>query len=110
MFLNQNYDLNYLHTVEFRLDGTKINGENGQRHTVAWPAGSQGWCARGPGIETRGSHHIISHPISRQIGFSGSGVSVNTCFVFLGKCINFTHKIVTKKRDFANFTVVLYRS
>ena len=48
----------------------------GQRHTVAWPAGSGGWCARGLRIETRGSNHIISHPISRQIGFSGSGVRV----------------------------------
>ena len=50
----------------------------GQRHTVVWPAGSEGWCARGPRIETRGSQHIISHPISRQIGFSCSGVRVNT--------------------------------
>ena len=49
----------------------------GQRHTVAWPGGSRGCGARGPGIETRGSHHIIAHPISRQIGFSGSGVRVN---------------------------------
>ena len=32
--------------------------------------------ARGPRIETRGSHHVIAHPISRQIGFSGSGVRV----------------------------------
>ena len=48
----------------------------GQRHTVAWPAGSGGWCARGPWIETRGSQHIIAHPISHQIGFSGSGVRV----------------------------------
>ena len=47
-----------------------------QRHTVAWPAGSCAWCARDPRIETRGSHHIISHPISHQIGFSGSGVRV----------------------------------
>ena len=46
----------------------------GQQRTVAWPVGSGGWCARGLRIETRGSHHIISHPISRQIGFSGSGV------------------------------------
>ena len=48
----------------------------GQQHTVAWPAGSRGWCAKGPRIETRGSHHIIAHPISRQIGFYGSGVRV----------------------------------
>ena len=39
----------------------------GQRHTVTWSAGSRGWGARGPRNETRGSHHIISHPISRQI-------------------------------------------
>ena len=50
----------------------------GQRHTVAWSAGSRGWGARGPRIETQGSHHIIAHPISRQIGFSGSEVRVNT--------------------------------
>ena len=48
----------------------------GQRHTVAWPAGSWAWCARGPRIETRGSHHIIAHPILHQIGLSGSGVRV----------------------------------
>ena len=42
----------------------------GQRHTVAWSAGSRGWGARGRRIETRGSHHIIARPISRQIGFS----------------------------------------
>ena len=48
----------------------------GQRHTVAWPARSRGWCARGPRIKTRGSHHIIAHVISRQIGFSGSGVRI----------------------------------
>ena len=40
-----------------------------------------GWGARGPRIETRGSHHIIAHPISRQIGFSGSGVRVNKCLI-----------------------------
>ena len=63
----------------------------GRRHTVAWSAGSRGWGARGPRIETRGSHHIIAHPISRQIGFSGSGVRVmittckNTAFIL--KCI-----------------------
>ena len=50
----------------------------GQRYTVAWPVGSWAWCARGRQIETRGSHHIILHPISRQIGFSGSGGRVNT--------------------------------
>ena len=58
----------------------------GQRHTVAWPGGSRGWqwCARGPRIETRGSDHIIAHPISRQIGFSGLGVRVkrNVCSIF----------------------------
>ena len=48
----------------------------GQRHTVAWPAGSRGWGARGRRIETRGSHHIIARPVSRQIGFPGSGVRV----------------------------------
>ena len=48
----------------------------GQRHTVAWPAGSQGWCARGPRIKTQGSHHIIAHPISCQMGFSGSGLGL----------------------------------
>ena len=32
----------------------------------------------GPRIETRGSHHIIAHPIPRQIGLSGSGVRVMT--------------------------------
>ena len=54
-----------------------MGGAASQRHTVAWPAGSRGWCARGPRIETWGSHHIIAHSISRQIGFSGSGVRVN---------------------------------
>ena len=44
--------------------------------TLAGAAGSGCWCARGPQIGTRGSHHIISHPISRQIGFSGFGVRV----------------------------------
>ena len=48
----------------------------GQRHTVAWSAGSRGWDARGRRIKTRGRHHIIARPISRQIGFSGSGVRV----------------------------------
>ena len=65
----------------------------GQRHTVAWPGGSQGWCARGPGIETRGSHHIIAHPIPRQIGFSGSGVRVNNrCIVTEQMKVN-SHRI-----------------
>ena len=54
----------------------------GQRHMAAWPAGSRGWCARGPWIETQGSHHIIAHAISRQIGFSGSGVRVNRANIF----------------------------
>ena len=61
----------------------------GQRHTVAWPAGSHGWCARGPRIETRGSHYIIAHPISRQIGFFGSGVRINKVilwFILLFVC------------------------
>ena len=49
----------------------------GQRHTVTWPAGSRGRCARGPWIETLGCHHSIAYPIWRQIGFSGSGVRVN---------------------------------
>ena len=49
----------------------------GRTDTVAWSAGSRGWGARGRRIETRGSHHI-ARPISRQIGFSGSGVRVNT--------------------------------
>ena len=35
-----------------------------------------GWCARGPRIETRGNRHIISHPISRQIGLTRSAVRV----------------------------------
>ena len=48
---------------------------NGQEN--AWPAGSRGWCARGPRIETRGSHHIIAHPILCQIGFSGSGLGLS---------------------------------
>ena len=39
-------------------------------------AGSRGWCARGPRIETRGSHHIIAHPISRQIGFLAQGLGL----------------------------------
>ena len=52
----------------------------GQRHWVAWSAGSRGWGARGRRIETRGSHHIIARPISRQIGFSASGVRVNSLF------------------------------
>ena len=59
--------------------------------TVAWPAGSQGCCERGPRIETRGSHHIVAHPISCQIGFSRSGVRVmlTTCknMAFILKCI-----------------------
>ena len=33
------------------------------------PCRVMGWCARSPRIEIRGSHHIIAHPISRQIGF-----------------------------------------
>ena len=40
--------------------------------------GSWAWCARGLRIESRGSHHIIAQPILHQIGFSGSGVMVNT--------------------------------
>ena len=47
---------------------------------LACHAGSWGWCARGPRIETRGSHHIIGHPISPQIGFFGSRVRVKNIF------------------------------
>ena len=50
----------------------------GRRHTVAWSAGSRGWGARGPRIETRGSHHIIAHPISRQIAFLARGLGLKS--------------------------------
>tara|TARA_B110000881_G_C18553997_1_gene505764 strand:- start:725 stop:901 length:177 start_codon:yes stop_codon:yes gene_type:complete len=36
----------------------------------------RGWCATGPRIETRGNHHISSHPVSRQIGFLAPGLGL----------------------------------
>ena len=65
-----------MHQVRLRHQGNtymRTKTLTGKRHTVAWPAGSWAWCARGPRIETRCSHHVISHPILRQI----PGVRVN---------------------------------
>ena len=77
--------------VRLRHHGMRTKTLARQQHTVAWPAGSWAWCARGPRIESRGSHHIIAQPISCQIGFSSSGVRVmiTTCkkTAFILKCI-----------------------
>ena len=69
-----------MHQVRLRHQGNtymRTKTLAGQRHTVAWPGSLPGQGAevtRGRQIEIRGSHHIILHPISCQIGFSGSGL------------------------------------
>ena len=40
------------------------------RHRMAWRAGSGGWCARRPQIESWVNHPLLLPPISRQIGLT----------------------------------------
>ena len=51
-----------MHQVRLRHQGNIEMGTKtlpGQRHMVAWRAGSEGWCARGPQIESRGNQPLL---------------------------------------------------